>query len=155
MFERLHTVTELCITSNASFLQCRWQEGYSMYLGDEVMMHKSAYRIMLPKKAKVDAYSYGGVFIDTCSACECEIYLDCACYYPTAHTQVSAVTCGWAIEKQLYCSRTARTQPRIALLAQQKCTSLNMHLNSLKCQWKRSHMFLSCFIIVANRCSPI
>ena len=82
-----------------------------------------------------DKYSCGHVITDTWSAGEYEIKLDCAWYYPTAHTHVSAVTCVWAIQKQLCYSRTTRTQPRISLLAQQKYTSLKMHLNSLKCQW--------------------
>ena len=55
---------------------------------------------------KTHTYSCGHVIIDTWSACEYEIRLDCAWCYPTALMHVSAVVCVWATQKQLYCSKT-------------------------------------------------
>ena len=97
----------------ATMLPCGLQ-GISYFSTDSSW--SEAGRKLAPRKyggavfsgGRVVDYSCGCIIIDTWSACECEINLDCA------------VTCAWAIQKQLYCSRTTCTQTGIALLAQQK-----------------------------------
>ena len=78
-------------------------------------------------KLVLHTYSCGRVIIGTWSAGEYEIKLDCAWYYPTAHTHVSSVAYVWAIQTQSKCRRITRKQHKIALLAQHKQTSLYMH----------------------------
>ena len=79
-------------------------------------------------------YSCGCIIIDTCSADEYEIKLDCVWDYTSAHTHVPEVACVWAIQKQLWYCKSTRRQPRIVLLAQHIYTSLHMYLNILMCQ---------------------